>query len=133
MDTPLISVILPVFNGRPLLERALSSLAAQSFSGWEAICVDDCSSDGSQEVVEAWAVRDGRFRVMRLTENSGSSAARNAGIRVARGRQLTYLDHDDEYEPDYLHNVALHHLAGEVLFFNYDIVAWEFRGHITNY
>ena len=122
MDNPLISVILPVFNGRPLIERALSSLAAQSFSHWEAICVDDCSSDGTHELVKAWAVRDGRFRVVRLSENSGSSAARNAGIRVARGRQLTYLDHDDEYEPDYLYNVALHHSAGDVLFFSYDIV-----------
>ena len=69
--------------------------------------------------------RDARIRVIGLAENSGLSAARNAALHVAQGQMVTYLDHDDEYFPDYLQSVMRHRQEGDVLVFDYDIVHEE--------
>ena len=120
---PLISVVLPVYNGTATLDRALRSLKAQLFSGWELVAVDDGSTDATHEVLQGWAAGDARIRVVRLEENRGPAAARNAGLQIARGRWIAYLDHDDDYCPDYLEQVARHRdETAAVLVFGYDIV-----------
>jgi glycosyltransferase involved in cell wall biosynthesis len=119
---PFISVIMPVFNGAATLDRAIRSVQFQTFSGWELIAVDDCSTDDSMAILQRWAERDGRIRIERLDENRGVSAARNAAIRAARGEFVGYLDQDDEYYTDHLAHVRELKDRGDVLMFGYDFV-----------
>jgi len=98
---PLVSVIIPVFNRAKALAEALRSVAEQTFSDWEAVVVDDCSSDGSADVA-LQVGRQGKVRVIRHERNQGPSAARNSGILAARGRYVSFLDSDDSWHPEKL-------------------------------
>lgn len=80
----LISVVIPVYNAAGYLDACLQSLQAQTYPDWEAIVVDDGSTDTSPDLCRAWAARDSRIRVLRQ-ENTGASAARNAGMDAAQG------------------------------------------------
>ena len=73
---PRISVIIPVCNTEAYLRRCLDSLLNQTFPDWEALCVDDGSTDGSPRILDEYASRDGRFRVLHK-RNEGASAARS--------------------------------------------------------
>lgn len=97
---PHVSLIIPVHNAEPFLERCLDSAAAQTEPELEIICVDDASTDASGTMLEERAKRDRRFRVVHRAVNGGESAARNEGIALARGEYLAFLDHDDMLEPD---------------------------------
>lgn len=96
-----ISVVIPVFNGEAFLEECLSSVMSQSFRDFEAIVVNDGSSDSSLEIAKEFATRDLRFKLI-TTPNRGVSAARNAGVDVASGDFITFLDADDCLFPDAL-------------------------------
>ena len=113
---------MPVYNSMATLERALRSVQRQTFADWELLVVDDCSTDGSHETINKWAAADSRIRLIRSTENRGAGAARNLGLRSARGEFITYLDADDEYDPQYLENVARLRDKGDVLVFGYDFI-----------
>ncbi len=119
---PLISVIMPVYNGASTIERAVRSLKAQTFSDWEALLVDDASGDGTWQMLQLFSAADVRIRISRLAENSGPSAARNAGLRLARGEFIAYLDADDEYYAGYLEQLAAAREKGDVLMFGFDVV-----------
>lgn len=95
---PMISVVVPVYNVEPYLERCFESLAAQTWRELEVIAVDDASTDGSGRLCDRWAEGDPRFRVVHFPENRGPSAARNEGIRQARGAYLSFVDADDYVE-----------------------------------
>lgn len=99
MDSPLLSVIVPIYNTAPWLPRCLDSLCNQSFRDLEIICVNDGSTDGSAAILEAYAARDPRIRVIHQ-ENGGLSAARNSGLAVCRAELITTVDSDDYIEPD---------------------------------
>ena len=99
---PLISVIVPVYKSEDYLEACLRSLAEQTYANLEVITVDDASPDGSVRICQDFAARDKRFQVLRLPENRGPSAARNAGIRRAGGRYVSFVDSDDRVMPDML-------------------------------
>ena len=97
-DMPLISVIVPVYGVAAYLPACLDSLFAQTHTRLEIIAVDDGSPDRSGEILDAYAARDGRLRVIHQA-NGGLSAARNAGIAAATGEYLGFLDGDDTAEP----------------------------------
>ena len=97
----MISIVVAAYNRANLLPRALDSLRDQTLTDWEAVIVDDGSTDETPVVLGRYAARDPRFRHLRQA-NAGLSAARNAGIAVARGELVTFLDSDDEYHPDHL-------------------------------
>lgn len=102
-QTPVISVIVPVFNAAGTLDRTLNSLRAQTLGEWEAICIDDGSTDESRAILRAWASGDERVRVVHAAEpgrNRGVAAARNAGLACAAGEFVHFLDSDDTVEPD---------------------------------
>ena len=99
MEQPLVSLIVPVYNVAPWLERCLDSVAAQSWENIEILLVDDGSTDGSADLCAAWAARDRRFRVLRQA-NAGVSAARNLGLSHAGGQYLQFVDGDDFLPPD---------------------------------
>jgi peptidoglycan/xylan/chitin deacetylase (PgdA/CDA1 family) len=95
---PMISIVIPAYNRESTIAQTLDSLIRQTHEGWEAIVVDDGSNDGTADVVMEYAKRDPRFRCHRQV-NSGVSAARNAGIAVARFPWLFFLDADDWIAP----------------------------------
>lgn len=98
-DTLLVSVIIPAFNAAGTILRAIDSVRAQEIAALEIIVVDDGSSDGTAEVVDK-NIRPGeRIKLQRMPKNSGVSAARNTGIRLARGTFLAFLDADDIWLP----------------------------------
>lgn len=89
-----LSIVLPVYNVDPYLGTCLDSIAAQSFKDWEAILVDDGSTDFSGPICDSYSRKDSRFRVIHQ-ENKGVSAARNAGIDAATAPLLAFIDPDD--------------------------------------
>lgn len=92
------SVIIPVFNSEKFIERCLESLQAQTYGDWEAICVDDGSTDSSAEMLDRISAQDNRIKVMH-TANEGVSVARNVAMREVEGDYVTYLDSDDFLHP----------------------------------
>ncbi|MUH00166.1 glycosyltransferase [Scytonema sp. UIC 10036] len=101
--SPKVSAIVPAYNIRSYIVQALASLECQSFHDFEAIVVDDGSSDGTALEVEPFVKRDSRFKLLRK-QNGGLSSARNYGIRNASGEYIALLDGDDIYHPDKLAN-----------------------------
>lgn len=91
MTTPLVSVVVGCFNGERFLQEALESVFAQEFDSYEVIFVDDGSTDGSAEIARSFPVHYIR------QENQGVATARNAGLTVARGEFVTFLDADDVF------------------------------------
>ena len=96
-----VTVILPVYNVRPYLRAALDSLVAQTVRDWTAVCVDDGSTDGSGEILEEYAARDGRITVVHQP-NAGVSVARNAGLDRADGEIVMFMDPDDIAGPEWM-------------------------------
>ncbi len=101
----LVSVVIPCFNVRPYINAALDSLLAQSYRRWEAIVVDDGSSDGTDACVAAYS--DSRIRLIRQG-NQGVSMARNRGVDEASGGGLLFLDGDDWLASDALERLVSH-------------------------
>ncbi|MCW5873254.1 MAG: glycosyltransferase family 2 protein [Anaerolineales bacterium] len=99
-DPPKVSVIIPTFNRAGMVQQAIASVLAQTYTDFECIVVDDGSPDDTQASLQP-LVAAGRIRYVRQA-NAGLSAARNHGIRVARGAYITFLDDDDLYEPEKL-------------------------------
>jgi len=99
---PLVSVVIPFRNPGAFFREAIESVIAQTYTSWELILVDDASSDGSSAIAHEYAARDpARIRVTRHANdaNLGASATRNAGIRLARGELIAFLDGDDIWLP----------------------------------
>ena len=97
--TPKISVVVPLYNKQPYIQRALNSILAQTMEDYEVIVVDDGSTDDGPEVVKS--IVDKRIRLISQA-NRGPGAARNRGIEKARGEYLAFLDADDEWMPRFL-------------------------------
>jgi peptidoglycan/xylan/chitin deacetylase (PgdA/CDA1 family) len=97
-SAPKVSVVVAAYNRHATLAETLDSLLAQTYRDWEAIVVDDGSTDGTGELAERYAGDDPRFRVHRQA-NGGVSSARNAGVELARGEWLFFLDADDWIVP----------------------------------
>ena len=97
--TPLISIIIPIYNTEKYLEQCLESIASQTLADFEAICIDDGSTDGSTEIMDAFAAADTRFKVIHK-QNAGYGAAVNTGIAHASGAYIGIVEPDDYIEPD---------------------------------
>ena len=95
---PKVSVIIPTYNREKYVVKAIDSVLRQKFEDYEIIVVDDGSTDNTKEIVNKYG---DRIRYI-YQDNSGVSAARNAGIKLAKGEWLAFLDSDDEWMPDYL-------------------------------
>lgn len=93
-NRPKVSVIVPVYNAEGVVSRGVDSILAQGYQDFELILVDDGSSDGSGAICDKYAQQDGRVKVVHQ-ENAGVSAARNAGLKVAQGEWVTFVDSDD--------------------------------------
>ena len=116
---PFVSVIVPCYNVETYVGECLESLRTQSFTDFEAICVNDGSTDGTRTVLEEFAQADSRILIVDR-ENGGLSAARNSGLDVARGEYVCFLDSDDKYAP-----YALEHLAEMAKSRNLDLLDFD--------
>lgn len=98
MESRKVSVVIPTYNRAYCLPATIGSLQAQTYPHWEALVIDDGSSDGTAELMQAMSAADPRVRYF-PQKNAGVSAARNAGLRIADGHWIAFLDSDDAWEP----------------------------------
>jgi glycosyltransferase involved in cell wall biosynthesis len=91
----LVSIIMPAFNSARHISEAIDSVVAQSYPSWELLVVDDCSRDTTPDIVKGYSRADQRIKLVSLDRNSGPAEARNAGIKLAQGRYVAFLDSDD--------------------------------------
>ncbi len=96
----LISVIVPIYNVEPYLDRCVRSIVEQTYTNLEIILVDDGSPDNCPAICDAWAEKDSRIKVIHK-ENGGLSDARNAGLVMASGELISFIDSDDWIEPTF--------------------------------
>lgn len=101
MESPLVSILIPIYNAEKYLRECLDSLLAQSYRNFEAICVNDGSTDSSADIVAEYATKDTRFKLI-SKENEGPSAARNAALKHVSGEYIMKLDADDYVSPNYI-------------------------------
>ena len=94
-EQPLISVIIPVYNVEAYLRQCLDSVINQSYRNLEIICVEDCSTDNSLEILKEYAQKDSRIKVLQNKKNMGLGLTRNEGIKIAKGEYIHFLDSDD--------------------------------------
>ncbi len=100
-ETPLVSVIIPVYNAEKYLRECLDSVINQTLTEIEIICVDDGSTDSSLNILREYEAKDRRFRVL-TQKNQFAGVARNNGMAIAKGTFFAFLDADDYYTPDAL-------------------------------
>ena len=123
-----VSVVIPVYNVKPYLERCVQSVLRQTYKDLEIILVDDGSTDGSSEICNQIAKRDSRIVIVHQ-KNQGASEARNTGIRYAKGEYIMFLDSDDEWLiPDGLEKLMSMDNSDIVIFKRVDI--WG-KGHYS--
>ena len=100
--TPIISCVLPTYNGAKYLQQALDALSSQDFESFEVLIVDDCSTDETPAIAQSHCLRDSRFRVIRNSRNLKLPASLNVGFREARGKYWTWTSDDNFHQPNAL-------------------------------
>lgn len=91
----LVSIITPSYNSKRFIEDTVKSVQNQTYTNWEMIIVDDCSNDGTREMLTRLADLDERIKVFFMNENSGAAIARNKALKEAKGKFIAFLDSDD--------------------------------------
>lgn len=117
MNFPIISLVVPVYNVAPYLSRCLDSLISQKYPSLEIICVNDGSTDLSGSILNLYAKKDPRIKII-SQPNQGLSAARNTGIRSATGEWMGFIDSDDYITPDCISKIA-QHISNDI-----DLICW---------
>lgn len=100
----LVSVIVPVYNVEKFIEETMDCVLAQTYTDWELLLVEDCSTDSTVTLIRQYMerTRDPRIRLIRQPSNMGAARARNRGLKEAEGRYIAYLDADDLWAPEKL-------------------------------
>lgn len=101
-DSPLVSIIMPLYNAEPYLVETFDSVLSQSYKNWELIVVEDCSSDASLRLAKEYENRDRRISVHPNEHNVGAAKSRNTGIEHVSGDFVAFMDADDAWLPDKL-------------------------------
>ncbi len=117
MDNPLLSVIIPIYNVEQYLDKCVSSVVNQTYKNLEVILVDDGSPDNCPALCDKWAEKDSRIRVVHK-KNGGHSDARNAGLDIANGDYIAFLDSDD-----YIELNAYESMMSDIMNYQADIVS----------
>ena len=104
MENILVSIIIPTFNSENFITEAIGSIQAQTFTNWEMIVVDDCSSDKTVSIISRISQLDKRIKFFPLKENSGAGIARNKALSETKGKYVAFLDSDDLWKPMKLQN-----------------------------
>lgn len=98
----LVSIITPTYNCGRFIAETIDSVLAQTYTNWEMIILDDCSTDNTKEIVDAYIARDSRIHYYCLEVNSGAAVARTKAMELAQGEYMAFLDSDDLWSPDKL-------------------------------
>lgn len=119
----LVSIIVPVYNAEKYILETIKSVQAQDYENWELILVEDLSKDSTVAVVEQYLTDtpDERVHLVRQPENGGAARARNAGMKLAQGRYIAFLDADDKWEAN--------KLSGQLAFMQKKDAAFCFTGY----
>lgn len=96
----LVSIIMPSYNTAAYIKESIQSVLNQTYTNWELIIVDDCSTDSTDEVLET--IKDSRIRYFKNDKNSGAAVSRNKALREAKGQWIAFLDSDDLWMPEKL-------------------------------
>ena len=107
-DSPRVSVIIPVYNAAETVQTALNSMLNQTWVNLELLVVDDCSTDHTKQVIEQFAMKDDRIKVLTTEKNSGAYTARNEALKVATGDFITINDSDDWSHPEKIKTQVQH-------------------------
>ncbi len=102
MTDGLVSIITTLYNSESFIAKTIESVQAQTYTNWEMVITDDCSSDNGPELVLQYASKDARIKLLRLDRNGGPGVARNNSILHSEGRYIAFLDSDDMWMPDKL-------------------------------
>lgn len=98
----LVSIITPNYNCGRFIAQTIESVLAQTYTNWEMLIVDDCSTDDSVQIAQNYAAKDSRIKVIQNEKNSGAAISRNKAIELAQGEFIAFLDSDDLWMPDKL-------------------------------
>jgi glycosyltransferase involved in cell wall biosynthesis len=101
-----VSVIIPIYNVEKYLKECVDSITRQTYKNLEIICIDDCSTDGSFEILKKLAQKDSRIKIIKHETNTGQGIARNEGIMVATGYYVYFMDSDDFIDLDYIEKLV---------------------------
>lgn len=100
--TPLVTIIMPVYNAERYMRQSVESVLAQTYQNWNLIMIDDGSTDTSLKIMQEYCKRDLRMQMILSAGNEGVAAARNKGIKAAAGEYIAFLDSDDLWKPQKL-------------------------------
>lgn len=98
----LVSIITPNYNASKYISETIESVINQTYTNWELIIVDDCSTDDSVQIIKQFQKLDSRIQLLRLKQNSGPAIARNRGIDACNGKFMTFIDADDLWLPKFI-------------------------------
>jgi teichuronic acid biosynthesis glycosyltransferase TuaG len=102
MKEALVSVVMPAYNAEKYIEQAIRSVQNQSYSNWELLICDDCSSDNTTHIIKKYQKKDDRIKLFELKKNSGVTIARNTSLENSIGKYIAFLDSDDYWLKDKL-------------------------------
>lgn len=127
MTTPLVSIIIPVYNSEHYISRCLDSIIGQTYTNFELILIDDCSSDNSASICDSYQKKDNRIRFIKKKENEGVTITRNKGLDNAKGDYIIFIDNDDYIDNNYIstfidsiNNNKGYDLYTQNIFFHYE-------------
>jgi glycosyltransferase involved in cell wall biosynthesis len=100
----LVSIITPCYNSEKYIANTIESVIKQTYQNWEMIIIDDCSTDSTIKIIEEIVKTETRIKLLKLDTNSGAAKSRNAGINIAAGKYLTFLDADDVWFSTFIQN-----------------------------
>lgn len=135
MNRELVSIIMPVYNEERYLRSSISSVLSQTYTKWELLVIDDCSTDASPDIVREYTVKDPRIKLFKNTNRTYKIPAkpRNIGITNAQGRFITFLDSDDQWLPTKLeHQLQLFEQKQDAVIVYSNYKRMDAQGNISN-
>jgi glycosyltransferase involved in cell wall biosynthesis len=122
----MVSIIVPIYNNEISLKKCLDSILAQTYANWEAILVNDGSTDNTGKIIEEYAKKDSRFIAV-CKRNEGTLLARKTGLENSKGEFIANIDHDDAYHPEFLEK-----MRRKIIESNADFAYCDYREMIEN-
>lgn len=125
---PLVSIITPCYNTGKFITETIESVLSQTYQNWEMLICDDCSTDNSVEIIQAYADKDSRIKLFKTPHNTGTPAEpRNISLNNAKGYSVAFLDADDQWLPNKLQTEIDLMLQGnyDIVFSNYEKISWD--------
>lgn len=117
----LISIVVPVYNAASFIEATIATVQAQTYTEWEMLLVDDCSTDSSGQIIQEKIKKDSRIKLIHQEINKGAAMARNRGVMEAKGRYICFLDSDDIWD--------INKLEKQIGFMDEKLAAFSFTGY----